>query len=177
MFNRFKLKKYTAISLIAIALSAVSAIAVADNEKLPQYKDYAVTDIYKQPNAPVNFADNKKAQPFHKILQQASKFKPNFAGQYILTSWGCGMFCLQMGIIDAKTGKVALPEPKLPAHWNKYLVGWTYEKPRVDSQLLIINAQLTTIPRDQPNSLKGPLKQTKAYYQWKNDQLKLLAFS
>lgn len=43
---------------------------------------------------------------FRTRLKEASKEKPNFAGRYILTAWGCGTTCLMGAVIDAKTGKV-----------------------------------------------------------------------
>ena len=34
------------------------------------------------------------------------KDKPNFAGHYVLTAWGCGAECLMGAVIDANTGHV-----------------------------------------------------------------------
>jgi hypothetical protein len=33
----------------------------------------------------------------------------NFAGQYIIVTWGCGVACLMAAIVDAKTGRVFPP--------------------------------------------------------------------
>jgi hypothetical protein len=48
----------------------------------------------------------KEDRTFRARLRDASQGKPNLAGRYILTSWGCGTTCLMGAVIDAKTGKV-----------------------------------------------------------------------
>jgi hypothetical protein len=35
--------------------------------------------------------------------------KTNFAGRYVVISWGCGSQCVLMAIVDAKTGIVYDP--------------------------------------------------------------------
>ncbi|HEX8288534.1 MAG TPA: hypothetical protein VF556_11085 [Pyrinomonadaceae bacterium] len=45
-------------------------------------------------------------------MKEALNDKPNFAGHYIITTWGCGTGCQVGPVIDAKTGKVYyLPFP------------------------------------------------------------------
>lgn len=39
-------------------------------------------------------------------IKEWSKEKANFAGHYILATWGCGTNCTHFAIIDAITGKV-----------------------------------------------------------------------
>jgi hypothetical protein len=43
-------------------------------------------------------------------LRNAAKESVNFAGHYVLTTWGCGTNCSESGIIDARTGKVFFPK-------------------------------------------------------------------
>jgi hypothetical protein len=76
-----------------------------DQSPVPQFKDYPASQVYKGPNARVvlSRADlNYKTR----LREAAKNEKPNFAGHYILTSWGCGTECLQGAVIDARTGKV-----------------------------------------------------------------------
>ena len=70
----------------------------------PQFKDYPVTETFQGPNAPVNLSD-PGVREFRTRLKEAAKLKPNFAGHYILTYWGCGTGCIDPWIINAKTGK------------------------------------------------------------------------
>lgn len=166
------MRKYNLLMLITACLAFLFInIAYADATNAPQYSDYpAVVLCKKTKPVTLDLTDNKQAQAFQTRLQAAARKQPNFAGHYILTSWGCGAFCQTIAIIDAQTGKVYMPRLS-DKNWDNYLVGWTYEKPRVDSRLLVITAQLATTPRSNPDSLKGPFKYAKAYYQWQNDQL------
>lgn len=72
---------------------------------VPKFEYFPAGKIYKGPTAPLLLAKNDRA--FKTRLRWASKhLKPNFAGHYILTTWGCGAECLMGAVIDAKTGKV-----------------------------------------------------------------------
>ncbi|HEX7333686.1 MAG TPA: hypothetical protein VF290_19450, partial [Pyrinomonadaceae bacterium] len=55
-------------------------------------------------NAPVIIT--RADRMFRTRLKEAAQEKPNFAGHYILTAWGCGAGCLMGAAIDANTGKV-----------------------------------------------------------------------
>ena len=73
--------------------------------RTPQFKSYPAGNIYTGKNAPVKLVtkDNKM---FRTRLRAIGKEKVNFAGRYILGSFGCGAECLVIAVIDAKTGKV-----------------------------------------------------------------------
>src|SRR5262249_22730077 len=43
-------------------------------------------------------------------LRNAAKEGVNFAGHYILTTWGCGTNCSDSAIIDARNGRVFFPQ-------------------------------------------------------------------
>ena len=82
-----------------------SANAFQANDRVPQFQDYAVTQVYRGKNAPVVLT--RKDRMYRTELREAAKTqKPNFAGHYILTYWGCGSTCVMGAVIDAKTGRV-----------------------------------------------------------------------
>lgn len=74
----------------------------SQNQKL-EFEDYPADEKYRNKNAPVVLS--KKDRIYRTRLKEVAKQKPNFAGHYILTTWGCGMECLMGAVIDAKTGK------------------------------------------------------------------------
>jgi hypothetical protein len=90
--------------LIVIFLLALAS-EVFSQDRLPHFKDYPVSEAYTGTNAPLVLkrGDDKM---FRTRLREASREKPNFAGHYILTAWGCGTSCLMGAVIDAKTGRV-----------------------------------------------------------------------
>ena len=79
-------------------------VDVQSQSRVPQFKDYPVRETYTGKTAPVVLMRNDRR--WRTVLREASKEKPNFAGRYILTAWGCGTSCLMGAVIDAKTGKV-----------------------------------------------------------------------
>ena len=92
------------LSLLVTVCLFPSLAAFAQSDP-PQFKDYPAGEIYKGPTAPLVLTRNDLT--FKTRLQWAAKnLKPNFAGHYILTSWGCGAQCVMGAVIDAKTGKV-----------------------------------------------------------------------
>ena len=66
-----------------------------------------------KPFAGVNAAPdvNREARSrrYRTQLRGWAREKPNFAGHYILATWGCGTGCTEIAIIDAITGKVFHP--------------------------------------------------------------------
>lgn len=74
-------------------------------KKIPKFKDYPVTEIYKGKNARLKL---RRDEEFERDgLQEAvTNQKVDFAGHYIVAGWSCGMWCNLNPIIDAKTGKV-----------------------------------------------------------------------
>jgi hypothetical protein len=49
---------------------------------------------------------SRAAREFRTRLREAAREKPNFAGHFIVTTWGCGTECVEGAIIDARTGRV-----------------------------------------------------------------------
>jgi len=51
------------------------------------------------------FTDDHSRQ-YRTIIREAAKGPVNFAGHYILATWGCGAGCIMGATIDATTGRV-----------------------------------------------------------------------
>lgn len=101
-----KLKLLPAAFLLVVALSAASffSSSALAQASVPHFKDYPISEIYKGRPAPLVLTRDDLT--FKTRLRWAAKNqKPNFAGHYILTTWGCGALCLMGAVIDAKTGK------------------------------------------------------------------------
>ncbi|MEP6903452.1 MAG: hypothetical protein ABJA66_17125 [Actinomycetota bacterium] len=78
-------------------------------QKTPLFKQYA-SKVEKVKVQKVNFASHKRAKTFRTNLSNALKEGVNFAGHFILATWGCGTNCSDSGIIDARTGNVYFPK-------------------------------------------------------------------
>jgi hypothetical protein len=100
----FRLQTPQALLFTFFLLALLPVSAPAQQGRVPQFKDYAVNEIYKGKSArPILDRDSRA---FRTRLRSAAKEKPNFAGRYIVTAWGCGTSCLIGAVIDAKTGRV-----------------------------------------------------------------------
>ena len=73
-------------------------------DTVPLFKDYPADEVYNGKNAPLVLT--KSDRLFRTRLREAARQKPNFAGHYILTTWGCGTTCVTGAVIDANTGRV-----------------------------------------------------------------------
>ncbi len=72
---------------------------------VPQFIDYPVTSGYIGKPAPV-ILDSKDKKMFRTTLREAAKEPPNFAGNYVLTTWGCGTYCITGAVVNLRTGEV-----------------------------------------------------------------------
>ena len=94
------------IAIILLVISQDSYIA-AFQDRLPQFSDYAINERYIGRNASI-VLKSRDERMFRTKLREAAREKPNFAGHYIVTIWGCGTGCISGAVIDAKTGRISL---------------------------------------------------------------------
>ncbi len=115
--HKYKNKFFTFAFAFALLIICCNE-AVFAQKKTPLFKDYAVAEIYKGKTAPVKITrDNREYRT--RLKSAAKNEKPNFAGHYILTFWGCGTECFTGAVIDAETGKVYFWG--LVSDWNSEL--------------------------------------------------------
>ena len=151
--------------LVALALCACAALtpwdAAAQTKRAPRFEDYPVREVYRGPVAPVRL-DSRKARMFRTRLREDSRTGPNFAGHYTVVVWGCGTGCAQMGVVDAKAGRVYFPPLEytdIPDMENESTRGF-----RLDSRLLVLTR----------NHYDGRGSYTAFYYLFDNGRFRLL---
>ncbi|HEX8772945.1 MAG TPA: hypothetical protein VF735_05020 [Pyrinomonadaceae bacterium] len=94
--------------LLVTFFLAFSSISFAQSS-VPTFTQYGVK-VEKVRNVRVNLKSHKEANRFRTNLRNAAKEGVNFAGHYILTTWGCGTNCAVSAIIDARNGNVFFPD-------------------------------------------------------------------
>ena len=87
--------------LIIGLLCSLPAIAFA---QIPKFSDYPAK-VYNGPAAKL-VLDSQDAKDFRTRLRDALKEKPNFAGEYVITMWGCGAGCRSYSIINKRTERL-----------------------------------------------------------------------
>lgn len=92
------------IPLVAALVAGVLANA-AYAQHVPTFDDCSVTIEHKRTTPRVRFSDAVERQ-YQTVIRDAAKGPIDFAGHYILATWGCGSSCVMAAAIDAKTGRV-----------------------------------------------------------------------
>ncbi|MBF9144038.1 hypothetical protein [Hymenobacter properus] len=121
----------------------------------PRFKEYAVLEQYTGPQAAARLKPGTAAWSFRTRIREAARQKPNFAGHYVLATWGCGAECLSFAIIDVKTGAVHFDDMSLCCWFSPALP----EKPedfepvrfRLNSRLVIMTGMLNEEGRNAPH--------------------------
>lgn len=74
----------------------------------PRSRDYPAKP-YTGVNAAPDVRSDPRSKRYRTQLSGWAREKSNFAGHYILATWGCGTSCTEIAIIDAISGKVFHP--------------------------------------------------------------------
>lgn len=86
-----------------------STIKASDIPKdAPRFREFPAR-LYLGKNAPFHLGSNSETRLYRTRLFAWAKERPNFAGHYVLATWGCGTECTQLTIIDVRTGKAYHP--------------------------------------------------------------------
>ena len=126
----------------------------------PRFNEYNVDETWQGPAASVRLT-TKAERRFQTRLMSASKERPNFAGHYRFTGWGCGSNCASAALIDLQTGQV-FPPPlggyeggRDPWISCPGLFASPYAEYRLDSRLMVIRC-----------SSREPMAPDLHYYVW-----------
>lgn len=98
-------------------------------EDLPRFEDFLVESFFEGSSVNVNFESHENAKKFKTAIANGARDGLNFAGKYVLISWGCGTMCQTIAIVDADNGNIYF------APFSSSL-GVEFKK---DSSLLIVN--------------------------------------
>ncbi len=90
--------------LMTSLFSLVGMTAAHAKSNVPQFSDYPVKP-YIGTTAQLDMTD-ESARMFRTRLRNALKEKSNFAGEYVITMWGCGASCRSYAFINKRTGKL-----------------------------------------------------------------------
>lgn len=139
----------------------------------PRFASYRVP-VYAGANAAPNLTADAESRMFRTRIREWAKEKPNFAGHYILATWGCGTECVQLTVIDARTGQVFHPAGvglNVATNVDDALIkgkpAWPNEgsiKFQADSQLLI----LFGMPGEDVK------RRGISYYVWRDNKMSLV---
>ncbi|HUK88462.1 MAG TPA: hypothetical protein VLT85_12420 [Terriglobales bacterium] len=76
--------------------------------KLPDFADYPVKEVYK--GKPVPPRPVTRYQRLYRTrIRESVAQGVNFAGHYVVATWGCGTGCMEFAVADAVSGRVYDP--------------------------------------------------------------------
>ena len=127
--------------------------------RLPRFEEFLVSDSAPLTPAPVDLFSDPKARRFATVLRAGTRAGPNFAGRYTVISWGCGSPCVELAVVDARTGHVYMHPDRLvrPPIFRR------------DSRLLAHDP--TGFMTD---TLGHPIFNLLQYFEWDGTQLRVL---
>lgn len=125
-----------------IGLMALASLPYASQAlDVIRFSDFPAT-IYTGKTATVRL-DTPEAKDYKTALQDAARGKPDFAGHFVLATWGCGQQCQYGAAIDLKTGAVTFLPGTICCSEEKVLVSY-----RADSSLLVLGGLLNEDGKD-----------------------------
>ena len=153
---------------VGVSVGASGAVVQRDQSQaaVPAFEQHpAVVSSIVVP-AKVRLDSHPKARTFRTALRDGAKNGPNFAGHFTIVTWGCGIACQDVSIVDAKSGRVFFPQQLQPTSNDAV----TDETPplqyRLDSKLLIVAGS----PLDRDDNIGIH------YYLWTGQNLKELLY-
>lgn len=141
----------------------------------PGFDSYR-SSAYSGPNASLRLTSNAADQMYRTRIRDWSKSKANFAGHYILATWGCGTDCLQITIIDAKTGEVFHPfgvGSIASMNVDDALLAGSPAWPNEGAAKFEVNSRLLVLIGMPEEDVK---RRGISYYVWQDDKLRRVRF-
>jgi hypothetical protein len=169
----------TIFSLLSICYINLPSSALSyRSDTLARFEDYTVASISKEYGEVIGISrttDSESMAQFQRRIRQAAKKGANFAGRYAIVGWSCGMICVNLAIVDNRTGKIhgtpfiGIGDGPCPDSYNA-------EKPkliefRTDSRLLILRGAAEDPGKD--GTFHDAPCSTR-YYVWKKNRLVLI---
>ncbi len=106
LVHTLEASKTSAQEQVAVA-KAEAALPKKSRVSVPQFPDYPASKIHKGTNAkPV--LDDPDKNNYRTRIREAAQQPPNFAGRYVITTWGCGTGCNRGAVVNVATGKVKM---------------------------------------------------------------------
>jgi hypothetical protein len=109
---------------------------VCDN--LVQERQKTNIEEYAGNPATVNFESNPDAKLFRTAITEQVAEGANFAGHYVVSTWGCGTNCIGYAVVDVKTGDII---EYVPYHPFQTITGLGFS---IDQDILVFNPKTPT---------------------------------
>ncbi len=154
-----------------LLLLLAPALLPAQAPTPPSFDQFRAREVFKgeltEPQLKTAFVRN-----FGTAIREGAARGPNFAGRFAIVRWGCGSECVQMAVVDEKSGAV-YRGPFATLAFSVSLI-WHGNGPeadrfepvsfRLDSRLLVVRG----CPEENQRNC------AEAYYEWDGKKFRLL---
>lgn len=96
------IKLFGALTSLSLVAAVSSHTATAADLKFGDFP----APLYNGPVSAPDLTSHPDARTYRTRIRQAAKGQVNFAGKYIVTTWGCGANCLHGALQDTRSGRV-----------------------------------------------------------------------
>lgn len=108
----------------------------------PAFAQYPAGAPYRGASVAPRLVPGTAAWHFRTRIRAAARQPANFAGHYVLASWGCGAECLSFALIDCKTGVVYFDTPTVCCWGTGVPNDFEPVRGRLNSRLLVLTGLL-----------------------------------
>ena len=119
---------------LAVAVAATCFLA---QQPAVRFQDYPAR-LYTGPHARPDFSTHRDSRRFRSRVMDTLRQRPNFAGEWIVTIWGCGTSCQSGLMVSARTGRIV----GLPSSMSSGVAH------RANSRLLVLDPDDEHAPTD-----------------------------
>jgi hypothetical protein len=82
----------------------------SNSSRAPKFESYPEHEVYVGGLATPKYSPSMEVRYKREIRNNyVVETKPNFAGHFVLLHWSCGSACIEMAIVDAKSGDIYSP--------------------------------------------------------------------
>lgn len=104
-------------------LAATAFLAAALLSGTPAYEQYPSTSTFTAESVAPDLSSHPQARRYRTLLRRAAKHGANFAGCYAIVPIGCGTSCVQVAVLDTRSGAVWFPKGLQMVQW----AGWWHD--------------------------------------------------
>ena len=148
-----------------LLLVLVAGSAAAQTPGLPQFSDYPAGPLHRGRVAPLDVTSSPNARLYRTATREHMARGVNFAGRYVVATWGCGTECVAGHIVDARTGRAVKDLP----------FATPYMTFQMDSRLIAVMTPadiLVMFPADEDEAV--PSRYESSYWVWERGALRHL---
>lgn len=143
--------------LLVLMLALTPTLAPAQHHP-PRFQNYPAAGYYTGPCVALKLRPGTNAWYFRTRIREAAKGRPNFAGHYVLATWGCGAECLSSVVIDVQTGVVYFNNATTCCWFSRHAPNVAADFEPIDfrltSRLVIFTGLLNEEGRNGPHYFK-----------------------